>query len=193
MRSSRVSASGQRGMVLVVSLVLLIAMTLLGLAAMQNTSLEERMAGNVRAEHVAFQASEAALRAGELWMMLDGTNPRVAQPAATASAPGANQVWRIDGPDPNTGTDQPWWSESTGAWWTTAGNSIAYAGTLTNVGGQPPAPRYLIEEESFVRDTLVVGQQQDYGGRWFYQVTSRGTDAGGRGEALLRSSFARRF
>lgn len=191
MKPPRMLGSHQRGMVLVVSLVFLVIMTLLGLAAMQNTSLEERMAGNVRAENVAFQAAEAALRAGELWMMFDGATRRIAQPVATTSAPGTNQVWQMD--KPNSTKPQPWWRESTGAWWTTGANSIAYAGALLNVGGQPPAPRFLIEEDAFVRDSMVVGQQQDYVGRWFYQVTSRGTDAGDRGEALLRSTFARRF
>jgi type IV pilus assembly protein PilX len=180
----------QRGMALIVSLILLLVLTLLGLAAMQNTSLEERMAGNLRAENVAFQASESALRAGESWL---GAVTLTTQPATTNTSPATGQVWALDAPNPNTGTNLTWWLESDASWWTT--NGIAYTGALkyTATDSLSVQPRYAIEQAGFVRDTLVVGQQQDYSGRWFYQTTSRGVDTGGRGEVMLRSTFARRF
>lgn len=55
----------QRGAVLFVSLVILLVMTLIGVTAMQTTTLEEKMAGNMRDMNLAFQAAERALRAGE--------------------------------------------------------------------------------------------------------------------------------
>ena len=55
----------QRGAVLVVSLLILLVMTVLGVAAMGSTTLQERMANNNRQQQVAFQAAEAALRAAE--------------------------------------------------------------------------------------------------------------------------------
>jgi len=55
----------QRGVVLIVSLILLMILTLIGVTAMQTSSLEERMAGNALDKHLAFQAAEAALRAAE--------------------------------------------------------------------------------------------------------------------------------
>jgi len=55
----------ERGAVLLVSLVMLLLLTLIGLAGMRMVQLEERMAGNLRDRQVAFQAAEAALRAGE--------------------------------------------------------------------------------------------------------------------------------
>jgi len=54
----------QYGFVLIVALVLLLVLTVLGLAAAQSTSLEERMAGNARNHDLAFQAAEAGLSAG---------------------------------------------------------------------------------------------------------------------------------
>lgn len=57
--------SRQHGAVLVVGLILLIMVTMLGLSAMQGTNLQERMSGNYRDRDLAFQAAEAALRAGE--------------------------------------------------------------------------------------------------------------------------------
>ena len=55
----------QAGAVLIVSLVLLLVLTILGVSGVQNTTMEERMAGNYRDRFSAFQAAEAALRVGE--------------------------------------------------------------------------------------------------------------------------------
>ena len=58
----------QTGAVLVVSLLILLVMTVLGVAAMGTTTLQERMANNNRQQQVAFQAAEAALRAAETYL-----------------------------------------------------------------------------------------------------------------------------
>src|SRR5690606_2392355 len=55
----------ERGAALVVSLVLLLVVTILGVTSMRTTTLQERMAGNMRDSNLAFQAAEAALREGE--------------------------------------------------------------------------------------------------------------------------------
>jgi len=54
----------QRGMALVVSLILLITVTLVGLAGMRGTILQERMAGGAYDRETGFQAAEAALILG---------------------------------------------------------------------------------------------------------------------------------
>lgn len=59
------SPARQSGFVLVVALILLLVLTLLGLAAAQSTSLEERMARNARNHDMAFQAAEAGLSAAQ--------------------------------------------------------------------------------------------------------------------------------
>lgn len=56
----------QQGASLVVGLIFLVAVTLLGVIAMKNTVLQERMAGSVRDRSLAFQAAEAALRDAKL-------------------------------------------------------------------------------------------------------------------------------
>ncbi|OGR32354.1 MAG: hypothetical protein A2091_00395 [Desulfuromonadales bacterium GWD2_61_12] len=55
----------ESGAVLIVSLILLLVLTLLGITAMQSTTLEEKMAGNLADRNLAFQAAEAALRDAE--------------------------------------------------------------------------------------------------------------------------------
>ncbi len=62
---SSLTSSAQTGAVLIVGLVILLVMTMLGLTAMQSTSLQERMAGNFRDRDIAFQFSEGAIREGE--------------------------------------------------------------------------------------------------------------------------------
>ncbi|MCC5862000.1 MAG: hypothetical protein JJT93_08850 [Gammaproteobacteria bacterium] len=65
----RLSRPDQQGSALVISLVFLIVMTLIAVGAMRDTTLQERMAGNLRDRSLAFQAAEAALREGENWLL----------------------------------------------------------------------------------------------------------------------------
>lgn len=55
----------QEGMALVISLIFLVVLTVLGVFSIQNNTLQERMAGNHRDQHIAFEAAELALRFGE--------------------------------------------------------------------------------------------------------------------------------
>jgi type IV pilus assembly protein PilX len=52
----------QRGTVLLMSLMFLVVLSLLGIAMVSSTSVEERMARNARDQDVAMQAAESALR-----------------------------------------------------------------------------------------------------------------------------------
>ncbi|MCK4587274.1 MAG: hypothetical protein KAU29_08025 [Gammaproteobacteria bacterium] len=58
----------ESGAVLIISLIILIALTLIGITAMRTTVLEEKMAGNMRNKQQAFQAAEATLRAAEQYI-----------------------------------------------------------------------------------------------------------------------------
>jgi type IV pilus assembly protein PilX len=59
----------QRGSALIMGLIMLLVITMLGLTAMQTTTQQERMAGNLRDRNIAFQAAEIALRQGEEALM----------------------------------------------------------------------------------------------------------------------------
>lgn len=58
-------AHSQSGVSLVVVLILLVVMTILGLAVMRTTLLEERMSANMYDRSLAFQQAESALREAE--------------------------------------------------------------------------------------------------------------------------------
>jgi type IV pilus assembly protein PilX len=115
--------SRQQGVVLITGLIFLVMMTLLGVTAMQMTVLEEKMAGNLRDENLAFQAAEAALREGELFL------EQITLPAFD----GANGLYHHashPAPDPIA------WSG-----WTTSGRT-----TSANIQGVASQPRYIIEQ-----------------------------------------------
>jgi Tfp pilus assembly protein PilX len=82
----------QQGAALVVGLVMLLVLTLLGLASMQSTSLQERMASNFDQRHQAFQLAETALRFAEreYWEALrDGRTPPLSHDPAVMGWPAA--------------------------------------------------------------------------------------------------------
>lgn len=56
----------QRGVALIVALILLLVATLIGLAGMRGTNLQERMSANMYDRSLAFQRAEAALRGAEV-------------------------------------------------------------------------------------------------------------------------------
>lgn len=55
----------QKGIVLVMTLVLLMALTLIAVVGMRTMILQEQLAGNMRNQSIAFQAAEAALKDAE--------------------------------------------------------------------------------------------------------------------------------
>jgi type IV pilus assembly protein PilX len=59
------SRAPQQGVALVVALVLLVVATLIGLAGIRGTTLQEQMSANMYDRSLAFQRAEAALRAAE--------------------------------------------------------------------------------------------------------------------------------
>jgi type IV pilus assembly protein PilX len=79
----------QQGAALFVGLILLILMALIGLAAMQSTLLQERMAGNFRLVNLAFQNAEEAVRVAEGRIQADAN-------ANLAHAPDAVDCAAID-------------------------------------------------------------------------------------------------
>ncbi len=61
----RVEFVRQEGMVLVVGLVMVLLLSIIGLAAIRGSGLQEAMAGNMREKNMAFQAAESSLRVCE--------------------------------------------------------------------------------------------------------------------------------
>jgi type IV pilus assembly protein PilX len=198
----------QRGMALIISLLILVSLTLLGLGAIQNTSLEERMAGNRRAENIALQGAEAGLRAAEAW--LAGLS---AMPVPVDGKPVGDQVWVAGAVEPaKIGPYKPIPTLEVGVGWWFQWSRLGFWDTDNSVAMDEPlyyfqaarddkddamwtlVPRYVIEEDGYLRDHLVLGMQRDtVNQRVRYKITARGVDMGARSEVLLQSTYARRF
>ncbi len=68
MKHSTLSFQRQTGVTLIVSLVILVALTVIGVSSMQSTRTEISMAGNQRELGMTFNAAEAGLRDAEAWV-----------------------------------------------------------------------------------------------------------------------------
>lgn len=156
----------ERGVALIVALIMLVLMTLVGLAAIRGVTLEERMAGNTLDRSLSFQTAEDALRQGELWVeankpdITTNCNIEAVCTPATAGAP----VWE----DP----DITW-----------------KAGTSTTSGSLVIASEYLVE---YLGNTFACGDDppgvNDTCRR--YRITARSNAGEGRAAVMLQSVYA---
>ena len=183
----------QCGAALVVSLIILLVMTLIGVTSMQTTVMQEKMAGNARDLNTAFQAGEAAARAGETWLtgltaVPDPTicTPILGQCALWNAYGGATGLWNATGF--NSYTVNGLWANARLA--TVPGSNAA----IPTTGANPP--QYFVEFIDILRDSQNLGQQQDLDGSSFrnvYAVTARGTGGTATASAFVQTNFARRF
>lgn len=174
--------SRQRGVALAVVLILLLVMTLLGLAAMRGTLMEERMSANLLDRSLAFQATEAALREGEA---LAATKPP--PPAAGCS----NGVCAK--PNPATAGDAQRWLNA-GFWADASGNWREATVTVDAVAAKP---RFIVElmatdvpsKGSCTTEIDVSPEAECSGTEHRYRITAR-SQAADRAEVILQSNFA---
>lgn len=174
MASNLKSCHKQNGAVLFVSLIMLLVMTLLGIAGMQTTILEEKMAGNFKDRNMSFQAGEAALRAAESILI---TTPIL--PSFTGGTLGYYQP---------TSSGAPRWDSSVVDWSDTASDVIAYTGTLENIA---TAPAYIIEELPPVAEgggSLEAGVSLE---NRYYRITTRSTGGTNTAVVILQSTYKR--
>jgi type IV pilus assembly protein PilX len=174
-----VSFHRQAGAVLVISLLILLIMTLIGVTAMSTTSLEEKMAGNMRDKNTALQASEASLEDGELWLASLGSKP--AETTACGAPP--CDVWTLNTLPDLSSQSQSWWQSNAREYGTAGSKDLSEVTT---------DPYYVIEAQAVVRDNLDSGQNPPTG-RNFYRVTARGTGGTDDAQVVLQSTFVKRF
>lgn len=169
-QSFPVSRHCQSGIALITGLIFMVVLTLLALAAMRTTTLEERMSGNTRDRDMALQSAEAALRAGEQ-VVTGATLPAFA--TGTALTP------RIA-----SGTLSTYW-QSTHPWATQSVSTWQPAGTNA-------APQYVIEEMGATAGGggggLGVGALSDSG---VYRVTARGVGRNANTVVILQAVYQR--
>lgn len=164
----------ERGAVLIVSLMILVILTLLGITAMQTTTFQEKMAGNMRSREVAFQAAEAALRQGEA--LLQGAG--VLDFKSVVNNSGLYQA-------PAAGKD-PWWA------------TIAWDGSDSvridrDIEGTIARPRYIIEELGIAQTSSFknIAAGTPLPQLRNYRITARGVGGSAGVVAILQSTYVR--
>lgn len=168
----------QRGAVLIVSMLLLLVLTILAIGASQTTRLEERMAGNTRDMDMAFQASEAGLRAAEQYI---AKTPTLSTCLDSTSA----SCYVLEQGHFST-TDLARENED---WW--RANAKAFGTTSTQeVTGVVEEPRYVIEEFQTVTFSLTVGHGVPPG-KTYYKSTAWSPGATETSHAVVESVFSR--
>lgn len=183
----------QSGAALIVSLVLLVLVTLLGVAGIQTVALEEKMAANAYDRNLALQAAEAALRAGETLAEAQSktTPPNSGFPSggidpSADTACSSNPAYDLGNcnpglcPKPGLGCSERWKSASFTGWV----NASVSLGTLA--GG---APQYFVE---YLGGNFPC---TDGGGSGpttckRYRITARSNPGPGRATVMLQSVYA---
>lgn len=168
--------TNERGAVLVTGLLILIILSIFGMTTMQSTLLQEKMAGNLEQQDVAFQAAESGLRLAEAQMF-----SYVILPSFT----GANGLYQ-----PETAGTTPRWETVD---WTNATEYIEYqAADLT---ATPPTPEirciveYLAEVDDDGSDSVKFTAST--ANRDMLRITSRGVSPNGRSVVMLQTTYLR--
>lgn len=168
----------QQGAVLVVSLLILLILTILGVSSMQSSTLEEKMAGNSRDRNVGFQSAEAAVRAAEIY---------IESLVTTGGFTDTNGLYSSIGTEPDP------FATGTGTTWNTASKYRA----ATAPGGSAGA-QYFISRAGTINDTAP-GQNLEIPTTTvtditIFRITSRGQGATAEGsEVMLRSHYGRKM
>lgn len=171
-----IGMKSQKGIVLIVGLVMVLLISIVAMAAIRGTGLQETMAGNMRDRNLAFQAAEVGLREGEAILNLP------VLPPFDGSAKGYYQD--IDG------------SSATGYWdsvnW--EANSVEVGLDMEQVAANP---RFVIEEVSYTVTAGSDGGAIDFESTLkaedatLYRITSLGYGGTTNSTVILQSSFKR--
>lgn len=184
MLTSRHNKNRQTGAALIISLIILLLLTIIGVTGMKTTALEERMAGNMRDKELAFESAEAALRDAEAFM-------------ETVFTLGAFNADGSDGYYDNSLLDI--WTAVDWKGTDTANTNKAVAATTT-IGDTPPG-KYVIQ---YIADSTSddvsggvnlnnIGQGTGGGSTSIFRITVRGTGSSGNAAVVLQTLYGRKL
>lgn len=170
----------QTGAALFVCLMLLTILTILGLSSVSTTTLEEKMAGNIRNKHMSFQAAEAALRTGET--TANGLNSTTLFNGTNGLYP--QSKYGDDPADSGVYAYYPIWNDSVT---TINWQSVATLGSLVTT-----APSYIIEDfGDSPRDNDCLLDAEIPAGCMLpvYRITAQGTGINDNANTVLQSTY----
>jgi type IV pilus assembly protein PilX len=184
--SSMIQVRSQSGVVLVMTLVILLVVTLLGVSSIQLTGLQERMSRNATDAAFAFGSADAALRAAEI--AIDAENSLDSYTNDVSTVDNKYSIGAV-----NTA---PIWSNA--AWWDVAANGIGVA-TYDTTAGADRVPKYLVE---FVRTSTPdldvtnignVGSTITAEDTHYFRVTARGIGRTAGAKIYMQTTYGKQF
>lgn len=186
------SSRSQQGVALVVALILLMIGTIIGLASIRNTTLQERMSANMYDRSLAFQRAESSLRAAEQAIT---TNWKIADLGGRDCSPESGNLCTAIPPDTYSSTNANWQSTGSGSTYD------------INDAKTPGTPEYYIQymgtgtaESNF--DSDANADYANYGSSYppdtvaFYRVTARSSSptlAGDQAIVVLQTTIKRPY
>ncbi|MFT6914132.1 MAG: type IV pilus assembly protein PilX [Motiliproteus sp.] len=157
----------QQGIALIISMIVLLVITLLGLGSVRDASMEEKMAGNIKSRTVAFQAAESALREAE--HAIPGMDPD-AFDGSGGLYPPLTEAWTTNA-----------------ASWASSSLVRHYGGTLAGVAA---APVYIIEAlESGISPASVEAGQPSATSGGYYRITARAVGSSDTAVVVLQTVY----
>lgn len=167
----------QRGVSLIVTLVLLLFITILGLAAIRTVTQEERMATQTYDRSLAFQAAEATLRQAEVWV--EASKPIPSSGCVSTVVPSSSAHVMVCSPP--VATDTPRWADSGFASWVEA--------PTVGSGNVAITPSYFVE---YLGSNFPCrpGNSSDPMSCKRYRVTARVAGGDSRASIMLQSVYA---
>jgi type IV pilus assembly protein PilX len=165
----------QNGVALIISLVLLLVMTLVGLAGIRSVTSQERMVAFTYDRSVAFQAAEATLRNVEDSIELAGL-PTPAAGTSCATTGTAVTIMVCGAPDANS---TPRWVASSFSGWSYASTTVTSVVT----------PQYFVE---YLGDSFPCGFDPSTSAAVCkrYRITVKADRGSGRANVMLQSVYA---
>lgn len=191
--------NNDRGAVLITALIILLVMTMIGIAGMDETITEDRMLMNFRDRSMAMNSAESSLRATESWLGLQTIKPTLQMASQCTTPPlcGASSgyvVWE-NGEQGNT------WAANNWTWWTT--NAVTYQGSgaaPSILGNAASQPRSLVEFREFnatstsgIASNLNAERSMQGIGWHFYNIYGAGTGYRPETFAVISTTFKKWF
>ncbi len=177
----------QQGAALILSLVFLLLLTILGITAVSTSTLQEKMAGNMKDQNVSFQAAESGLRGGETQLLsLASISIAASGLLPIPDSSGSSGVFSTGNVD---AMNDAWWGIPLVGY--SGGKSKEYGVVGTQeIKWAAADPRYAIEMAGFQKDSLdAPTTYKPNPGMTYYRIWSRGVGGTITAQSALQSTF----
>ena len=178
----------ERGTALIFALVMLLLLTILGVTAVTTSSLQEKMAGNMRDQYMAQQAGDSILRDGQSLVFNQTTKPTPSCPPDSVA-----RIWDSEClPAAALATSASWWITATDGWWQTAANAQTPAqASGVAIGLTYQEPRFVVERIQQAPINAEIGKGKKVY-RYYYRTTGWSVGATNSSRGITQDVFSKR-